>query len=41
MNTCFIEDIIEINGKAKVFINGEWWETELTGKQIVDIHNAP
>lgn len=40
MNTCFINDIIEIKGKTKVFINGEWWQTKLTKQQIVDIHNA-
>ena len=40
MNTCFISDIVEIDGKAQVFINGEWWQTDLTKKQIFNIHNA-
>lgn len=39
MNTCFISDILEMNGKAEVFINGEWWKTDLTHKQLLKIHN--
>lgn len=30
INICFIDDIIEINGKVHVLINGEYYQTEFS-----------
>lgn len=41
MNICFISDIIEIKGKAEVFINGEWWKTEITMDELLELYKTP